>query len=189
MLAIREMWIDGADVFTGAPTYSVSIPEDNKMTMLVTLTSGTYNLVMNVTNSTGRWQVDSFKYNNEIYHPKESAVYGFSSHWSFGCGSLTLELPAPGPSFTGDRKIIRLVKFQFQPSWEPRVPEIGKSNVEFGPCNDCIGFFSGGIWGGLFVVILLLFILFYGICNMMDIKTMDRFDDPKGKTIAISAQE
>lgn len=54
---------------------------------------------------------------------------------------------------------------------------------------DCIGFTSAGIWGGLFVTFLMLFILSIGISWIMDIRTMDRFDDAKGKTITINAQE
>lgn len=54
---------------------------------------------------------------------------------------------------------------------------------------DCIGFTSAGIWGGLFVTFLMLFILSIGISWIMDIRTMDRFDDPKGKTITINAAE
>lgn len=189
LLAIREWWINDTDVLTGAPTYTATVPTEDPMAMTVTLTSGPHNLEMSVINATGRWEVVTFKYNNEVYHPKESAVYGYSWYWSFGCRNLTLEAPAP-PPYTGmSRKIMKLGRFQFQPSWFPRENATGKSNIEFGPCNDCIGFFSAGIWGGLFVVILLLFILFYGICNMMDIRTMDRFDDPKGKTIIVSAQE
>lgn len=54
---------------------------------------------------------------------------------------------------------------------------------------DCVGFTSAGIWGGLFVTFLMLFILSIGISWIMDIRTMDRFDDAKGKTITINAQE
>lgn len=145
---------------------------------------------MNVTNTTGRWEVDTFKYNNEVYYPKENAVYGFTPAWSFGCKNLTLEAPAPiVGSGLGQRKVMALVKFQFQPSWEGHQPKEGMPTIEFGPCNECIGFFSAGIWGGLFVVILLLLILFWGLSNMMEIRTMDRFDDPKGKTITISATD
>lgn len=54
---------------------------------------------------------------------------------------------------------------------------------------DCVGFTSAGIWGGIFVTILLLFILSIGLSCIMDIRTMDRFDDPKGKTIIVSITE
>ncbi|KOB75241.1 putative vacuolar ATP synthase subunit S1 [Operophtera brumata] len=61
--------------------------------------------------------------------------------------------------------------------------------VVFGDSFHCVGFFSAPIWSGLFVVFILLSITFYGILMMMDIRTMDRFDDPKGKTITINAGE
>lgn len=189
MLAIRELWINNTNVMTEAPTYTATVPADDPMAMTVTLTSAGHSIEMSVINATGRWEIVTFKYNNEVYHPKESAVYGYSYHWSFGCRNLTLEAPAPAPYTGMSRKVIKLGRFQFQPSWFPRENVEGRNHTEFGPCNDCIGYFSAGIWGGLFVVILLLFILFYGICNMMDIRTMDRFDDPKGKTIIVSAQE
>lgn len=54
---------------------------------------------------------------------------------------------------------------------------------------DCVGTMSAPIWSGLFIVILLLFITIGGVMMMMDIRTMDRFDDPKGKTITINASE
>lgn len=54
---------------------------------------------------------------------------------------------------------------------------------------DCRGFTSIPIWTGLFVTAILAMILMWGLTMIMDIRTMDRFDDPKGKTIAISAQD
>ncbi|CAB3261190.1 unnamed protein product [Arctia plantaginis] len=63
------------------------------------------------------------------------------------------------------------------------------SSTPFGDSFNCVGFFSAPIWAGLFVTFILLAITFYGIMMMMDIRTMDRFDDPKGKTITINAGE
>lgn len=54
---------------------------------------------------------------------------------------------------------------------------------------DCVGFTTVPIWTGLFVTLLLGLILVWGISMIMDIRTMDRFDDPKGKTITVTAQE
>lgn len=51
------------------------------------------------------------------------------------------------------------------------------------------GFWSPAILAGLFVVFLLIFILLVGLSWIMDINTMDKFDDPKGKTITINANE
>jgi len=62
-----------------------------------------------------------------------------------------------------------------------------KDGFIFGDSWDCVGFVTPGILMGLFVIVILLVIVFLGLCWMMDIKTMDRFDDPKGKTITINA--
>ncbi|XP_063837120.1 V-type proton ATPase subunit S1 [Ostrinia nubilalis] len=72
---------------------------------------------------------------------------------------------------------------------QPFFKTLNASAMEFGDAFNCVGFFSVPIWSGLFVVFILLSITFYGIMMMMDIRTMDRFDDPKGKTITINASE
>uniref|UniRef100_A0A224XKN8 Putative vacuolar atp synthase subunit s1 n=1 Tax=Panstrongylus lignarius TaxID=156445 RepID=A0A224XKN8_9HEMI len=50
-------------------------------------------------------------------------------------------------------------------------------------------FFTAGIWSGLIVSFILGIILAWGIVMLMDIRTMDRFDDPKGKTIQAGSAE
>jgi hypothetical protein len=85
-------------------------------------------------------------------------------------------------------KIINpILKTQFQV--QPFFKTLNESEMVFGDSFNCVGFFSVPIWSGLFVVFILLSITFYGIMMMMDIRTMDRFDDPKGKTITINAAE
>jgi V-type H+-transporting ATPase S1 subunit len=56
----------------------------------------------------------------------------------------------------------------------------------FSDAYDCISFFTMPIWSGILVTIMLLLILSCGLGMIVDIKVMDRFDDPKGKTISIS---
>jgi len=52
---------------------------------------------------------------------------------------------------------------------------------------ECVGFFTPGIWCGIFMTIILLSILTWGMKMIMDVKTMDRFDDPKGKPISFGS--
>lgn len=59
----------------------------------------------------------------------------------------------------------------------------------FNDAYDCVGFTTIPIWSGLFVTFILAVIMTMGLTMIMDIKTMDRFDDPKGKTIIINASE
>lgn len=61
--------------------------------------------------------------------------------------------------------------------------------VKFGDAFDCVGFMSIPILSGIFVTLILALIMIWGLSFILDIRTMDRFDDPKAKTITISAQE
>ncbi|XP_020936413.1 V-type proton ATPase subunit S1 [Sus scrofa] len=56
----------------------------------------------------------------------------------------------------------------------------------FSYASDCAGFFSPGIWMGLLTSLFMLFIFTYGLHMILGLKTMDRFDDHKGPTIALT---
>uniref|UniRef100_A0A673Y8A7 V-type proton ATPase subunit S1-like n=1 Tax=Salmo trutta TaxID=8032 RepID=A0A673Y8A7_SALTR len=56
---------------------------------------------------------------------------------------------------------------------------------EFSYASDCAGFFSPGIWMGLLTSLLMLVVLTYGLHMIMQLHTMDRFDDPKGPAISV----
>jgi len=58
--------------------------------------------------------------------------------------------------------------------------------TQFGDSWDCSGFFTPGVWMGLIASGMATAILLYGMCMITDIKTMDRFDDPKGKPIMLT---
>ncbi|CAF4243226.1 unnamed protein product [Rotaria sordida] len=59
----------------------------------------------------------------------------------------------------------------------------------FGSPNYCTSFFTNGIWMGLTSSLLCLGILLFSIYRMMNTKSNDRFDDPKGKLLIIKVQE
>ncbi|XP_026099617.1 V-type proton ATPase subunit S1b [Carassius auratus] len=59
----------------------------------------------------------------------------------------------------------------------------------FSYASDCAGFFTPGIWMGLLTSLLMVFILTYGLHMIMQIRTMDRFDDPKGPAISVPQSE
>lgn len=67
--------------------------------------------------------------------------------------------------------------------------QVDAKDVVFNDAYDCVGFTSIPIWTGIFVTAILALIMIWAITMIMDIRTMDRFDDPKGKTITISAAE
>lgn len=77
---------------------------------------------------------------------------------------------------------IQLGKFQVQPF-------MGNGKQFTDNVDDCVGFFTIGIWMGIVVGLLILFIFLYGIAMITSLKTMSRFEDPKGKPIQINAKE
>lgn len=101
--------------------------------------------------------------------------------FSYFCGNLTVYSP------NGNQLLWN--SLQFQAPFGSKVKTVNEKYFEFGESWNCVGFVTHAILAGLFVSAILLTILFVGICWMMDINTMDRFDDPKGKTITINASE
>jgi len=59
----------------------------------------------------------------------------------------------------------------------------------FKDAYNCEGFFTLPILTGLFVGVILIAGLYLGTIMMINIQVQDRFDDPKGKTITVAAQE
>lgn len=70
---------------------------------------------------------------------------------------------------------------------QPFLPD--KLGLRFGDAADTLQYFTPGIWMGIFVMAILSLVFTVGLVMMMDIRTMDRFDDAKGKTITINSAE
>ncbi|CAM5131744.1 unnamed protein product [Natator depressus] len=63
------------------------------------------------------------------------------------------------------------------------------TGLRFSYASDCAGFFAPGTWMGLLTALLLGAIFTCGLHMLLGLKTMDRFDDPKGATIAVPQGE
>uniref|UniRef100_A0A663NA30 ATPase H+ transporting accessory protein 1 n=1 Tax=Athene cunicularia TaxID=194338 RepID=A0A663NA30_ATHCN len=62
-------------------------------------------------------------------------------------------------------------------------------NNRFSYASDCTGFFTPGIWMGLVISVVLLWILAYGIHMITQLTTNSRFDDPKGPALSVPQTE
>lgn len=116
---------------------------------------------------------------------------GAPKEFSYSCNAsiyFRLEKPTndkPNPNDQEKPEGVFFASLQFQLNFT-------KSDAimeRFSDSYDCVGFTSPAIWAGLFITFLLLSIISTAITYIMDIRTMDRFDDPKGKTITINASE
>ncbi|XP_018543574.1 V-type proton ATPase subunit S1 [Lates calcarifer] len=112
-----------------------------------------------------------------IYAPAE---------YSFHCQSVTnfqnaLLVPNNTNQNTSQWKL-NFTDFQIQ--------GFGLANgTNFSYASDCAGFFTAGIWMGLLTSLLMLLIFVYGLHMIMQLNTMDRFDDPKGPSISVPQSE
>ncbi|XP_077369384.1 V-type proton ATPase subunit S1b [Festucalex cinctus] len=104
------------------------------------------------------------------------------AEYSFHCGALSsfsqgLLVPNSTEQSVADWRL-NFIDFQIQ--------GFGLSNgTDFSYASDCAGFFTAGIWMGLLSSLLLLAIFVYGLHMIMQLNTMDRFDDPKGPSISV----
>ncbi|XP_073326853.1 V-type proton ATPase subunit S1-like [Pagrus major] len=112
-----------------------------------------------------------------IYAPAE---------YSFHCQSVNsfrdaLLVPNSTAQNTMDWRL-NFIDFQIQ--------GFGLANgTNFSYASDCAGFFTPGIWMGLLTSLLMLYIFVYGLHMIMQLNTMDRFDDPKGPSISVPQTE
>uniref|UniRef100_A0A8D0B7C6 ATPase H+ transporting accessory protein 1 n=1 Tax=Salvator merianae TaxID=96440 RepID=A0A8D0B7C6_SALMN len=107
------------------------------------------------------------------------------SNYSFTCTKVSNH-PTSGailvPNTTSDNQW-KLLMADFQ------IQSFNVTGERFSRASDCAGFFSPGIWMGLLTSLLLVAIFTYGLHMVMSLKTMDRFDDPKGPTISVPQTE
>lgn len=175
-LGLQQVAADGTATDIAVSTVTLGPFSDGRFR--VAMGAGLNSFAFNVSGESGYWWVHDFTWNDQalLSNTRIAAVDTFSFHCSPSIEIATLNRAT----------WIRWTGLQIQPDFNVVAPPVFES---FGDSWDCVGFVSPGIVGGLFVVIMLLFILSIGISWMMDINTMDRFDDPKGKTITISVNE
>ncbi|GBP33066.1 V-type proton ATPase subunit S1 [Eumeta japonica] len=70
------------------------------------------------------------------------------------------------------------------------VQRVFEENGKFGDAEHCTSFFTPAILAGLMVSFLCFSIMMWGILMIMDLKTMDKFDDPRSnKPLVINVTE
>ncbi|XP_054648740.1 ATPase H+ transporting accessory protein 1a [Dunckerocampus dactyliophorus] len=118
----------------------------------------------------------TFNGSRNIYAPAE---------YSYRCESVTsFRWPLLVPRSSKDPANQWRVSFE-----DFQIQGFNVSGSEFSYASDCAGFFSPGIWMGLMTSLLMVLVLTYGLHMIMQLHTMDRFDDPKGPAISVPQTE
>ncbi|KAK3103067.1 hypothetical protein FSP39_016210 [Pinctada imbricata] len=139
-----------------------------------------------ISNKTGYWFIQSNKV--EANFTNNASLSGVSTldmksvaappDFSYHCSNLG---PVISSNITGnDTANMTLIVngFQLQP--------FNIMNGQFSDGWDCVPFFTAVIWSGIISVGLITIILIFGFAWIADMRTMDKFDDPKGKTISVN---
>lgn len=119
----------------------------------------------------GQSETARFNGSRGIYAPAE---------YSFHCQSVSsFQSPLLIPAGVNVQWRLNFIDFQIQGF------NILNGTTDFSYASDCAGFFTPAIWMGLIITLLMLLILTYGLHMIMQLHTMDRFDDPKGPSISV----
>lgn len=119
---------------------------------------------------------------------KESYTFNFKKtsvtagdSFSFSCSRLFLK---SGKATVTKPQTIELMigRFQLQPFK-------GSAKRVFEDSFDCATWFTIPLWTGFLVTLFFTAILCFGVYALLGIKTPDRFENPKGKTISVTATD
>ncbi|XP_029911966.1 ATPase H+ transporting accessory protein 1a [Myripristis murdjan] len=117
-----------------------------------------------------------FNGSRNIYAPAE---------YSYRCESVSsFQWPVLVPRSSKDPATQWRVSFE-----DFQIQGFNVTGSEFSYASDCAGFFTPGIWMGLITNLLMVLVLTYGLHMIMQLRTMDRFDDPKGPAISVPQTE
>ncbi|XP_043834994.1 V-type proton ATPase subunit S1-like [Dromiciops gliroides] len=124
----------------------------------------------------------------EIHSNNSVVVFNFShvtapTIYSFHCQSVSTERSNEGVIISSSSSLWRVNFQNFQ------IQAFNLSNGNFSYASDCASFFSAGIWMGLVSSFIMLFIFIYGMHMILNLKTMDRFDDHKGSPTFVALME
>lgn len=151
-------------------TSSSAKPDEAQITIATTKGDAVFNIKFNK----GYWSANNLKFNEKDFKLNIESSVAFSYY----CGDIV--------STSGNNKLI-FTDLQMEAIFDHK--DNDKAMQKFSDPWHCTGFISGGIISGLFVTFMFVIIMAIGISWLMDIRTMDRFDDPKGKTITINVSE
>nr|XP_055043695.1 V-type proton ATPase subunit S1b [Misgurnus anguillicaudatus] len=186
-------WIDlGPQTFGGSVDLSGSVCNDTHSSLVLNYknVSGFQKLSMNFSMHNIFFPVSARKWSIleqvvlDIDEKKEvfngSGIYS-PAEYSFHCQTISsTESPLLVPT-ESNTWMLSFTDFQIQ--------GFGVTGGDFSYASDCAGFFTPGIWMGLLTSLLMVLILTYGLHMIMQLRTMDRFDDPKGPAISVPLSE
>lgn len=118
------------------------------------------------------WTIKSMELqrNSEIYNLTSTTPIKAIRRFSYHCTGQT--------EFHSDDHLVKIIFYDLQVQPDTK--------LNFGPAYDCATFMTAPIWSGIFVTSIFLVVLFIGFAALGDIKTMDKFDNNKQKSLSFT---
>lgn len=164
---------------------SLNIEKSTEKAFNVTINTDQQPVHFEIVFDAGYFDMRKLKYGDKSF--RVIPLVQAPTNFAFYCGNKVFYQVKEDDANTQASLTLVFNSLQMQAPFSSKIP-VDKS-FRFGDAWHCVPFVSIPILAGLFVCAILLAILGVGICWLMDINTMDRFDDPKGKTITINASE
>lgn len=140
------------------------------------------------TDNTTWWQLENIQFRGVQQMPRDQQL-GALPEFSYHCTpAIEFNVFATNARTVTVRSKLLWSGLQVEPNFEAAGADL-KPRVSFSDSWDCVSFISEGFLGGFLVTLLMLMILTIGVAWIMDIRTMDRFDDAKGKAISVASTE
>ncbi|XP_008286051.1 V-type proton ATPase subunit S1b [Stegastes partitus] len=202
---------EGPCIMLWAQNLNVSLSSTSEW---IDLASQTPSLTGSTCNGSNSLLVLSYAAGYTLRFAMTQRFYPVSARNWFSLDSVQLQVNGSTASFIGRRGIYAPAEYSFhcqsvtsfqdalllpnttdQPQWRLnfvnfQIQGFGLTNgANFSYASDCAGFFTAGIWMGLLTSLLMLLIFVYGLHMIMQLNTMDRFDDPKGPSISVPQSE
>lgn len=169
---------DGGDLLLG-PTDDDMIIYDTRLNVNVIPLNGIGKVTLrfSFTWINGYWFMKNVKITdtvlNKDYNLTTEEEIMASSQFSYHCNGVSI--------FTdGNGTELQIQDLQVQPD---------SRDGKFDDANDCIPFTTVPIWSGLFITAILGVGLCIALSAIMDIKTMDKFDNHKTKNLVITVSD
>lgn len=175
-LLFRRNSSDAMDVYLGNVEDDM-IQYDNRLNVNIPNGRGKITLRFNFTWQNGYWYMPSVKiqdYQNKADYnliTKDDVVA--PARFSYHCN---------GETKFSDSNGVELIIYDLQVQTESK-------NGKFGDANDCVPFTTAPICSGIFITVLLGIGMVISLISIMDIKTMDKFDNYKTKNLAITVSD
>ncbi|XP_053207803.1 V-type proton ATPase subunit S1-like [Panonychus citri] len=156
---------------------------------LTNSTSITFDTIVDVSKANNYWVLANSTVNlkvgndaGRVFDLRTSEIYAANT-FSFHCSQAKINSIRLSSDNSGDYVIVSVKRLQFQP-FISRNP-----NMFFTDNYDCAKWFTISTWMGFLAILLFTVIVATGVYFLSQIRTMDRFENPKAKPISVPTTE